>query len=469
MRDGARRVHPASLIMATALAARNVAAGGIGVVVLAWRGEWGWAAAVLAIGLAVLSVLPWLRWWRFTYRIGDGELVIDEGLLNRRRRSVPFERIQDIAIEQGLFARLFGIVTVKIETAGGKADDVALSGVKRSEAARLRAILLPGRLPEGLKGSATPPVFAMGIARVVLNGLLSFSLLLWIVAVGDVVRRIGNLFDYKLGDLIGIAEHDVAPRLSLAVIGGGLALIVLIGVGAGVVRAVLRDYGFRLTHGEGRFRCTRGLVPRRETVIVDRRIQLALVRQNLLGRVFGWYGVDFQTLGGSDGPSGRQEAAPLARADEAARVIAVAGLPAFAEARLVAVDPGHGTRVAIRLCLWLGAVVAVAAWFEPWALALLVLGVPLVLLARTAPRLHRLVLEEGTLHVAQGLVGRRSWIVPVAAVQSVTLRRGPIQRMLGLVSVEPDTAGANGHHRPVVADLALAGGVALAAGLVRRG
>ena len=67
------------------------------------------------------------------------------------------------------------------------------------------------------------------------------------------------------------------------------------------------------------------------------------------------------------------------------------------------------------------------------------------------------------------MLGRREWIVPSGSVQTVSLSRGPIQRMLGLVTVSPDTAGAQGMHWPRIVDVRLDTGQALATALLDRG
>lgn len=460
-----RRLHPGALVVATIRGARNLVAGVVALVVLAAQGHAGWALLGLLAGIIGALVLPWLRWWRFTYRVGTDALSIEEGLLHRLRRSVPLARIQDISIEQGVIARVLGFATVKVETGGGKADDVILDGVGLAEAHRLRGLLVPGgaTATAGVETPVIEPVFAMGLGRVLLNGLLSFSLLLWIGAALDLSRRALDALEVDPIDLAG-----EGTSLTFALAGAGLVLVLLVGVAVGVVRALLRDHGFTLTHADGRFRCIRGLTPRRETVIVDRRIQLALVRRKLLARLLGYCAVDFQTLGGSDDPSGRQEVAPLARDDEAARVIAAAGLPPFSAEGLTRVDPRHGARLAIRQGAGITALILAAAWFEPRTLFLLLALPILYAQLRLSPRFHRYALRDGALHVAQGVVGRREWIVPSGSVQTVSLSRGPIQRLLGLVTVSPDTAGAQGMYRPRIVDVRLDAGQSLAALLLAR-
>ena len=51
---------------------------------------------------------------------------------------IPFDRVQDIAIEQRLLARLFGTAKVKIETGGAAKDEGNLDMIALADAQALR-------------------------------------------------------------------------------------------------------------------------------------------------------------------------------------------------------------------------------------------------------------------------------------------------------------------------------------------
>lgn len=77
-------------------------------ILVASRGESA-AIGLLVVGMSLLGglilVSSWLRWRTFTYQILPGQLVIARGLINRTRRSIPAERIQDVSIKQGPLSR----------------------------------------------------------------------------------------------------------------------------------------------------------------------------------------------------------------------------------------------------------------------------------------------------------------------------------------------------------------------------
>src|SRR5262245_33843773 len=78
------------------------------------------------------------RDFSFTYRIEGNELITQQGIIERKQRSIPLERIQEIRVEQGVLHRVFDVVDAKIETGGGGGAEASLSVLSRSEVERLR-------------------------------------------------------------------------------------------------------------------------------------------------------------------------------------------------------------------------------------------------------------------------------------------------------------------------------------------
>ncbi len=470
-----RRVHPGTILIGfLKRAPQNVLALPVFAGWMSGRGL-GWALLLAAVAAGVMLIFTWLGWRRFTYAIGDEELVIERGVLNRSRRSIPLERIQDVSIERKLLHRLFGLAEVRVETGGGDADEAVLDSVSLAEAARLRAALKGQYVPAAAVLADPvldlPVVFRMPLARVLLLGLFSFSLV-WLAVVAGAVQFLDQFIDFgwdRIRDWADMAQDTARARFSVAAILTALGIALALGVLTGVVRTLLRDFGFTLRAGDGRFRRTSGLLTRSEVVVAMRRIQLALVRRGPVRGALGWSALSFQTLGGSNDPSGRQAMAPLAREAEVAQIVAMAGLPAFERLPLRPVAAGHVVRSVIQVAtvpLIVIALIAVLA--TPLGLvgvAVLPVAVGIALLQR---RFHRYALAADSLQVMRGVVAQRDWIVPVANVQVVTLQASWLQRRLGIASVLVDTAGAKGSGRPGVVDVNLPDAQALAAGLAAR-
>jgi len=451
-------------------------------VVLAWsRGE-GIAAGSLFIGMSLLVAIAlisaWLRWYTFTYQILPGQIVIARGLIKRTRRSIPAERIQDVSIKQGPLSRVIGIAEVRIETGGGEADEGRLVSVSLPEAHRLREVIRSIRVggtgaeasSEDGMADAETLLFQMGMPRLLFSGVFNFSLV-WIAAIFGALQYLEQVLGYgwdRWREVVGVAEQAIQSQLNGMVLLSVAGFAIALGLLAGVTRTVLQNFGFTLTYDDARFRYRRGLLTRNEVVVAKRQIQLGLVERGAVSGGLGWSALKVQTLGGGDQVSGRQELAPFARSRELAPIIALAGLPSFDRSHLKAVSGWHILRGLIGMVVLPTAIVLVVSLFYPIA-ALLLVAMPVMLgVAWLRRRRHRYGLAATSLHVTRGVLVRREWTVPYGNVQSVTVRRGPFQRLVGIATVRIDTAGGSGINGPHVHDIEDARAEALVRDLIQR-
>jgi putative membrane protein len=430
---------------------------------LAFFSGTGLMRALAVAGLIGVFVLfgKWLGWRSFRYGVGEREIVIESGILSRNRRSIPFDRVQDVDIERALLARMFGLAKVRIETGAGGKDEGVLDSVTVAEADRVRAAV---RAWHGQSGAGAPApaegaeaqapiaaapearlLFAMDVKRVLLFGFFSFSLV-YIASLFALLQTFERALPFNIYDparWIGLVEHQLPARFTLAAIGFVLFLAILLGVVAGVLRALARDYNYRLLSEGSRFRRERGLFTRTEAVIAKKRVQLAFVSTGPIRGRCGWSGLHFQTLGaGSDG-SGMQAAAPFAQQPEILPILAEAGafrLPVSSELKMV--SSRHILRtLAVSMAPALLAIAAASAVFAPALLLLLLLPV-LGAGAALQRRYHRYDLDGDLLFITRGVWRQQLWIVPLANAQAVSIGRSWLQRRLGLATVSVDTAGA---------------------------
>ena len=77
---------------------------------------------VLMIGLFISGII---KWKRFEYWFEEDELRIEYGLFVKKKRYIPFDRIQSLDYTEGILHRPFQLVKVKVETAGGSTSKKA--------------------------------------------------------------------------------------------------------------------------------------------------------------------------------------------------------------------------------------------------------------------------------------------------------------------------------------------------------
>ncbi len=100
--------------------------------------------ALLAIGLVGLAAL---NWYRFTYQLANRQLIIAQGILSRRVRTIPVDRIRAIDSQVSPLHRILGLARLKIEAAAGGTgnEEAEIDGLPIATAAALRGDLLQAR------------------------------------------------------------------------------------------------------------------------------------------------------------------------------------------------------------------------------------------------------------------------------------------------------------------------------------
>ncbi|MFC7173833.1 PH domain-containing protein [Haloplanus litoreus] len=146
-------------------------------------GPAGGLVGVALVGLALLALIAYevTYYRRFEYDMDGDTLDIRSGVVSRRNREIPLQRIQNVDISRNVVQRAIGVAAVDFETAGGSRTEASLRFVEFEEAKRLQSAV--GRLKrgvdtedaEGSTASASTELFALSPRELTLVGALSFD------------------------------------------------------------------------------------------------------------------------------------------------------------------------------------------------------------------------------------------------------------------------------------------------------
>ncbi|MGC4896127.1 PH domain-containing protein [Micromonospora sp. DT31] len=420
-----QRLHPLSPALHGAKSLVVVIAG------LSWstlsRVGFGWFAALVTVFVLAATVLSVVSWWNTGYHVVGRELRVYEGLLWRRTRAIPLERLQAVEVVRPLLAQLTGLAELRLEVVGGGKTEAPLAYLSVAEATALRQRLLAvaGRAPTpptaGADDTAVAPTPTGRLLHAVRNQDLLVSQLLTPQA-----------FLLPVGLAFVVAQFLSAGSWSFIAVAS--TLTAMAGVLLQPVRRVLDDWSFRLDRDDDTLRVRNGLLETRVQTVPLHRVQTVQATWPLLWRMKGWLRLRLEVAGYSAGePDDRNRPdrlLPVGDADTGHLVVAEV-LPG------VRLDALPGTPPPSR-----------ARWLRPLSRAVVGAG-----------------LDERVFVARSGLLTRRVTLVPYARIQSVRVVQGPAQRLLRLATVHTDTAGGSG---AVAVDRDLADAWELAAELTAR-
>jgi membrane protein YdbS with pleckstrin-like domain len=97
------------------------------------------ATAGLALLVAVLGVAhAVLRYRRWRFEVQADALYLERGVVTEVETAVPYVRVQHVDTRRGPVARLLGLATVVVYTAGSRGADVSVPGLSPERARELR-------------------------------------------------------------------------------------------------------------------------------------------------------------------------------------------------------------------------------------------------------------------------------------------------------------------------------------------
>lgn len=451
-----QRLHPATLAVAILkLGPRSLqflpALAAIGI-----AGKWIYVIPALLLFLLLSLVGAWLHWVRFRFAVGQDEITIESGIFSRQHRTIPFDRIQDVSIEQGLIARALGIAKVGFETgAGGKENEADLDAIGLDAAQALRTTIRAHRsvAPEAVMADGGDPavpteaagedrlLFAMGPGRLLIAGLFNFSLAA-LAIFGAAMQFFDNLLPFEFNVFNPVDWFDIAARYGLDdwvtahrwVAGvGATASLLFIGFASGIATMMFANWGFRLTREPRALRRVRGLTTRTDVAVPVRRVQAAIVVTGWFRKRFGWHELRLQSLA-SDGEKERDhQIIPFGQLHEVDPVLAEVTMTRPDAAQ----DWSHSHSI-VALGGFVGATCSCIAGITAVTLGqqlgwvAIIASAFIAIFALLSVRFHRWADLGDIVAIRRGFWKPKMTLLPHASVQSVDLKTDFILRPLGL-------------------------------------
>jgi putative membrane protein len=425
--DGPQRLHPAAIVLGTLGALREAAVPALLALVLGVGTGGPDPLMALLLGLAgvvAAAAVGVARWRGTTYVVTASTLRHRTGLLSPDETVVPLGRIQAIDTVQGPVQRAFGVLELRVQTAGGgRSAEVVLPAVGPAQAAALRARV-------GLPDAAEDPAArlrlgARGLVVAALTAPQVGVLVPVVAAFGGVAQQLSDEVDRSWlerlpdtpGEIALVAGTLVAAALAVSVLG-----------------AVVAFAGFEVRLEGDRLRIRRGLLQRRAATVPLARVHAVRLVEGVLRAPLGLATLRLETAGLRGEAAAAQTLFPLVRRAEAEALLARFVPHLAGPLDGLRPPPGRAARRYVTVPL-LGALAPAAAltalvpaaW--PAAAALMALAAAAGWARFRAAGLG--VDDERVLVRSRGLA-RTTLVARTARLQEHSLAQSPLQRRAGL-------------------------------------
>jgi putative membrane protein len=421
-------------------------------------GQGAWWELIGAVAAGPLALYALAYSLRFRYRMGDGELVVTEGLLNRAERHVPFARIQNVVQRRNPLHRLLGVTELRLESAGGAEPEAVMNVIRVEEARRIEEALRgAGAFAEPAEARASP-LLALGAGDLVRLGLTTnrglvvlgaLTALFWQFEPWErgALREVSRAAYQAFGAWNAAFASTLAKGATLVVMAATfLAALKLLSVGM----AVVAFRGFRLERRGERIATEGGLLTRHAASAPRDKIQRLLFEETWLARRLGrrWLACDVAAGAPREGQDDRARLhwlAPIGTPEQI-RTVAEEVAPGLTPEALAwrALHPRAWRRLFTPAAILWSFVATVAALKAGavaglgWLVALLLSYVA----ARGEARFAAYAFDGRRVAYRSGWLRRRWTLVRVDKGQAVRLSSSPFDRRHGMAAVELDTAGA---------------------------
>lgn len=263
-----------------------------------------------------------IGWWKFQYYLQPDELQVKQGLIFRKNRFIRRDRVQSIDINAKIIQRIFGLVELRIETAGGGSEpEFRLIALKREDADLIKKELLErktssanmnqeayiGEISDGMAHSLSPvpekPAakeekktfkWDLTVQRLLIAAVTSSGVGIAATFMAAVISQTPQFLpDWLLNMAIGWIVQS-----SIVYIGMFIVTVLISAWVFTIISTVLKYGMFSITKEGKDIHIFRGILEQRQLTINANRINAVRIVQNLLRQPFGYCAVYVESAGG---------------------------------------------------------------------------------------------------------------------------------------------------------------------------
>lgn len=394
-----------------------------------------------------------IKWKRFVYWFEEDELRIEYGLFVKKKRYIPFERIQSLNYTESILHRPFKLVKVTIETAGSgsaKEAEAELTAITRDNAKRIETELANAKKRktsitkaevtltedqnhESVLDSAVP-IYKMSMKDLIILATTSGGIGVVFSGLAVFMSQFSDIIPYKeIYD-----EFVVFLKFGFFIVAISIFMVLLFAWLISVILTTLNYYQFTIVQENDQIVLTRGLLEKKKVSIPIGRVQGIRIVENPLRQLFGYCTVIVESAGGSLEEHDKNiKLFPLVKKSEIKQPLNQLFVDFDFEPEWTS-SPKRAKSFYYRIdFLWMIPVmVAVSYFYYPYGLLSLLLFPIVILLALWQHHSAAFALNRNQLSLRYRGISKYTFFIEKKRMQSLQMKQSPFQKRKKLASIQ---------------------------------
>ena len=244
--------------------------------------------------IVLLAVLAYIKYYYFNYKFDfdKSAFIIRKGFLKKTNLSIPFEKIQQININQNLIHKIFNLYEIQMDTAGSKSTEVDIKAVSKliaqdfkiiaEQIKKLSDLEIDNTSVEGKEKS-----FEIDFITLVKTGLTTRYFETFSLIGGGLFLGVQFMEDLKRNytseaiNLIGKVDYNLGVISLIALL---IILTVLI---TNLISTLIKYYRYKAIRKSEKLEINYGLIQTKSVLISPIKVQQFQTTQNWLQKIMG--------------------------------------------------------------------------------------------------------------------------------------------------------------------------------------
>lgn len=444
-----QRQHPAA---ALANAFDIIRSNFITIVIIIFIGGGGQEASFTLYWIVgtVIALMVWgvISWYRFHFRVREGELQIEQGVFVRKKLYLTSDRIQVIDISAGVIQRLFGLVAVEVKTAGSSSKEAKISAISRNKAENLKTQLRKRSVEEKFQESdkenalQRSRIYSLDTKDLLVAASTSGRLGVALSVVGAVFSQIEQIIPDQ--QLIRFVEANLPNSTSTTMVLLSILAVIVISWVFSFVSTIIKYYDFVVEVRENELLIAKGLFERKQLTIPFNRIQAVQIQEGLLRQPLGYASLVIESAGYGEEQGNSTSLFPLIAKHKIYKFIDEV-IPEYnADISETTSITSRGLRRYLLRMVWISLAIIGLVWSTiPYGVYSWFVLVPALLLGYQQYRDAEVAVGEDTIVMTSRLLSKTTAIIKKYRMQACQLKQNPFQSRLDLGDLTLHVASGN--------------------------